>query len=196
MQRVSTAADGVCITTQLVHASGEWVRDRCVYPVAQRTSQGIGSAITYGRRYSLAALLGIAADEDDDGNAASAGAPRRAPQEASARTTRTDAVKEKLKENLQRGDSIVAPAAALASASSELKSEGKKEATELEAQLSESVKAMEQISLMAGHYGFSGQKMASVIKGATGKSNRAQVTLDDVDKIRAAIEATMTGANH
>jgi predicted metal-dependent hydrolase len=33
--------------------------------------QEIGSALTYARRYSLSALLGIAADEDDDANAAS-----------------------------------------------------------------------------------------------------------------------------
>jgi hypothetical protein len=34
------------------------------------TVQGIGSQITYLRRYALAPLLGICADEDDDGNAA------------------------------------------------------------------------------------------------------------------------------
>lgn len=42
------------------------------------TPQGMGSAYTYGRRYGLAALLGIVADEDDDGNAASA--PAKAPE--------------------------------------------------------------------------------------------------------------------
>jgi len=34
------------------------------------TAQGAGSAITYGRRYALAAALGLASDEDDDGNGA------------------------------------------------------------------------------------------------------------------------------
>jgi hypothetical protein len=77
LQRVSSGQRGVIITTQLLHASGEWVRDRLELPVAQQTPQGYGSAITYGRRYALAALVGVAADEDDDGNAASL--PARAP---------------------------------------------------------------------------------------------------------------------
>ena len=54
-----------------MHSSGEWIGG--VYPVrpAQNTPQGMGSAITYARRYSLSAMLGLAADDDDDGNAAS-----------------------------------------------------------------------------------------------------------------------------
>lgn len=82
MQRVSSVPDGVLITTQLVHSSGEWVRDRCVWPVAQKTPQGMGSAITYGKRYALAALVGVAADEDDDGNAASAKNGTVAPKQS------------------------------------------------------------------------------------------------------------------
>lgn len=71
-QRVTNSANGVIITTQLLHASGEWISDRCEWPVAQKTPQGMGSAITYGRRYAFMALVGIAAEEDD-GNAASNG---------------------------------------------------------------------------------------------------------------------------
>jgi hypothetical protein len=78
MQRVSSGKGTVIITTQLVHSSGEWVKDRLEVPVAQATAQGQGSAITYGRRYSLAALVGVAADEDDDGNAASGHKPTQA----------------------------------------------------------------------------------------------------------------------
>jgi hypothetical protein len=47
--------------------------------------QATGSAITYARRYSLSAALGIVADEDDDGNRAS---PEKNPAEAEARPTR------------------------------------------------------------------------------------------------------------
>lgn len=36
----------------------------------KRNSQGLGSAITYARRYALTAVLNLVADEDDDGNAA------------------------------------------------------------------------------------------------------------------------------
>lgn len=72
MQRLTSTGTSVFITTHLIHASGEWVKDRCEWPVAQRTPQAMGSAITYGKRYAYSALLGIVAEEDDDGNAASA----------------------------------------------------------------------------------------------------------------------------
>ena len=64
----------VVITTLLLHDSGEWIE---TYPLnmkpAKNDPQGIGSCITYGRRYSLAAVLGISSEDDDDGNVASHG---------------------------------------------------------------------------------------------------------------------------
>lgn len=60
------------LVTELVHKSGEYFRS--YYPVRPVKSdpQGVGSAITYARRYSYQAILGIAPEgEDDDGNAAS-----------------------------------------------------------------------------------------------------------------------------
>lgn len=69
-QLVSTSEDGVDITTLLIHGeSGELIGDTLTMPLAQRTPQAIGSAISYGRRYSLMSIVGIAAD-DDDGEAA------------------------------------------------------------------------------------------------------------------------------
>lgn len=67
-------ADGpkVTITTILAHSSGEWISESLTMTATQNTPQGVGSAITYGRRYGLSAMVGIAPD-DDDGNAASAG---------------------------------------------------------------------------------------------------------------------------
>ncbi len=66
------AVDGVKvkITTLLVHSSGEWIEETLVMVAALNTPQGIGSAITYGRRYGLGAMVGVA-PEDDDGNEAS-----------------------------------------------------------------------------------------------------------------------------
>ena len=61
---------GVIVETVLMHSSGEWLSGETYYPIAKNDAQGVGSAITYGRRYGLAAILGIVAD-DDDGNAAS-----------------------------------------------------------------------------------------------------------------------------
>ena len=58
------------LTTRLVHASGQWVEATTELLVAQDTPQGRGSAITYARRYALCAVLGIAAEDDDDGQAA------------------------------------------------------------------------------------------------------------------------------
>lgn len=58
------------MTTMLTHYSGQWVRDTLSIPLAKVDAQGYGSAVTYARRYSLAAFMGVA-PEDDDGNAAS-----------------------------------------------------------------------------------------------------------------------------
>jgi hypothetical protein len=62
-------ASQVSLTTRLIHDSGEWIEDNYSMPAGQG-AQGVGSALTYARRYALMALLGIAAD-DDDGAAAS-----------------------------------------------------------------------------------------------------------------------------
>jgi hypothetical protein len=60
----------VGLTTRLMHTSGQWVESDILLP-ACADMQKMGSAITYARRYSLSAICGIAADEDDDANAAS-----------------------------------------------------------------------------------------------------------------------------
>ena len=59
------------VRTTLAHKSGQWFASECVMPLdRQGGAQGMGSAITYARRYSLSAILGVVADEDDDGNGA------------------------------------------------------------------------------------------------------------------------------
>lgn len=69
----AAAADGtVTVTTRLLHTSGQWIEEALTLPVGGKlTPQSVGSAITYARRYSLAALCGVAAEEDDDGHHAS-----------------------------------------------------------------------------------------------------------------------------
>lgn len=59
---------GVIITTRLVHTSGQWVQSVVRMVPAAKTPQGIGSTITYARRYALQSICGVPA-EDDDGNA-------------------------------------------------------------------------------------------------------------------------------
>lgn len=65
IQQVTQAEGMVGVRSVLAHASGEWVASDLQMPVAQKTPQGYGSALTYARRYSLAALVGIAQDDDD-----------------------------------------------------------------------------------------------------------------------------------
>tara|TARA_R100000808_G_C2081995_1_gene105483 strand:+ start:100 stop:594 length:495 start_codon:yes stop_codon:yes gene_type:complete len=60
----------VCVTTTLVHKSGQWIRSKIKVPMPKIDAQGIGTATTYGRRYGLAAMVGIA-QKDDDGNSIS-----------------------------------------------------------------------------------------------------------------------------
>lgn len=72
-QDVQLADAGVSVTTRLTHASGQWLEcGPFVVPVGKRDAHGVGSAATYAKRYALCAALGIAADEDDDGNTAAA----------------------------------------------------------------------------------------------------------------------------
>ena len=60
----------VCVTTTLLHESGQWLRSKIKLPVEKVNAQGIGAATTYGRRYGLAAMVGVA-QKDDDGNSIS-----------------------------------------------------------------------------------------------------------------------------
>lgn len=66
----------VQVETLLVHSSGASIATVLELPVDAATPQAIGSGMTYARRYSLLALLGIAAeDEDDDAQGAQPAAP-------------------------------------------------------------------------------------------------------------------------
>lgn len=60
---------GVIVDTTLLHVSGEWIGGSLYLPATKEDPQAIGSAITYGRRYALAAIVGIC-PEDDDGESA------------------------------------------------------------------------------------------------------------------------------
>jgi hypothetical protein len=71
LQLPTTAEPGYCgLETILLHVSGEFISSTAQIPLGKNEPQGYGSALTYLRRYSLAALLGIVADDDDDANAA------------------------------------------------------------------------------------------------------------------------------
>jgi hypothetical protein len=57
------------VETMVMHKSGEWISDKASCAITKNDAQGVGSAITYLRRYSMAAFACIA-QEDDDGQAA------------------------------------------------------------------------------------------------------------------------------
>jgi hypothetical protein len=69
VQLVSSDATHAIIETILAHSSGEWVSSTLAVPLTKADAQGLGSAITYGRRYALAAIVGVC-PADDDGEAA------------------------------------------------------------------------------------------------------------------------------
>ena len=76
----STSMDGdiLMLETRLIHSSGQWIASH--YPVCRFPTkhQEAGSALTYARRYSLFALVGIAGDDDDVNEASKSETP--APQ--------------------------------------------------------------------------------------------------------------------
>jgi AcrR family transcriptional regulator len=67
---------GVEVETMVLHKSGEWLSDSCYIPINKWDAHGMGSAITYGRRYGLMSVFCIPT-EDDDGNAAAEKGPSK-----------------------------------------------------------------------------------------------------------------------
>ena len=65
---------GLLLRTTLLHTSGQFVSSAVPLAYNPASMQSLGSAITYARRYALAALVGVVTEADDDGNAADSGA--------------------------------------------------------------------------------------------------------------------------
>lgn len=63
----------ILLTTRIFHKSGQWFENELSMKIVKDDAQGIGSLITYGRRYALSSMIGIAPgeSEDDDGNESS-----------------------------------------------------------------------------------------------------------------------------
>jgi hypothetical protein len=69
MQSPGMYDGNICVTTRIMHESGEWIEGDTILPPTKADAQGYGSAITYGKRYGLQAMTGVPS-VDDDGNAA------------------------------------------------------------------------------------------------------------------------------
>jgi hypothetical protein len=95
-QHPTMSEAAVTVTTFLAHASGEWIESEITLPLdgskGMSLAQSMGSIITYLRRYTLAAILGIYADEDTDGNESkSAKKEQPKPEEQPAQPQPSDA---------------------------------------------------------------------------------------------------------
>jgi len=107
---------GVTVETWLMHSSGQWFRDDILCPVKKTVkdkdtkevmvldpdAQTIGTAITYLRRYAYGAMLNLASEADDDGNAAADRKPEKkqqkpAPKPAPPKSELTEEQKKLLK---------------------------------------------------------------------------------------------------
>lgn len=86
-QTFELVGDALLMRSTLTHSSGEWIDS--IYPIepVKNDPQGVGSAITYAKRYALSALVGVVADEDDDANAASVPKPAQERMREPARAT-------------------------------------------------------------------------------------------------------------
>jgi hypothetical protein len=78
MQWMSNREGYQLIVTRIMHTSGQWMEDEgYILNPTKNDPQGMGSAVTYARRYTLGASLGIITEDDDDGNRASEPAPAK-----------------------------------------------------------------------------------------------------------------------
>jgi hypothetical protein len=75
VQKTHDAEGGVCVETVIIHESGQEMScGKLFVPASKQDAQGMGSALSYAKRYSIQAAFCVAS-EDDDGNAAVKSAP-------------------------------------------------------------------------------------------------------------------------
>jgi hypothetical protein len=73
------------VETTILHKDGHSTTTTLLLPLKDQSPQGVGSAITYARRYALAAVLGLATEEDDDGNVGTGLSKKEEPRPAIAK---------------------------------------------------------------------------------------------------------------
>jgi hypothetical protein len=87
-QTIGSDDKGDTLTTMLVHISGQYIADTMRLRPVKNDPQAQGSATSYARRYSYMSILGLVADDDDDGNQASQGAFRQQSRPPSRQQSR------------------------------------------------------------------------------------------------------------
>lgn len=108
---VQTLEDNRMVTT-LYHSSGQCIISRIPFVAGGNGPQAMGSALTYAKRYGLCALLGIAADEDDDANAAEGNSIEKSePKKAQPRTVPEKSAQQSAPESTDKGAEGPSPGA-------------------------------------------------------------------------------------
>jgi hypothetical protein len=102
LQPASSEGSGaVTVETMIAHSSGQWMRSRLSCMPGKQDAQGIGSVITYMRRYSLASMVGVA-QTDDDGEGATGRGESGGPQMAPAQRA-------KPQQKVEKADPVLIP---------------------------------------------------------------------------------------
>jgi ERF superfamily protein len=83
----------ILLETTLLHSSGQWITGKLKMKPMKSDPQGIGSALTYARRYALAAIVGVA-PEDDDAEAATNRSQKSPPAAAKKAETKPADIKQ------------------------------------------------------------------------------------------------------
>ncbi len=186
LQPASTRRDEkgvmVVVKTILAHSSGEWIADEIAMKPAQDTPQAIGSALTYGRRYLLASFVGIASDEDDDGNAASPKPPTRPTQKPAPKEEKAPAPQAEKKTHTVELPPEEKPAPA---------AEAKPEAPRLPAQVGKRNAAIREIFTLSTKKGMDPIAMFQEIKTVVQRDVKESKDLSDaeIEKVLAHFRA-------
>lgn len=99
--------NGVGVVTVIFHQSGQFIEfDPFILPLDKKTAQGVGSALTYSKRYSISAAFGIVSDVDDDGNEATDHAPSQKPNKSQVATEKQLGLIDKLLNDVAKTRSI------------------------------------------------------------------------------------------
>lgn len=66
VQTTDLRDDKITVVTTLIHSSGEWMKGCLPLVLTKNDPQTMGSALTYARRYALAAIVGVCKEGEDD----------------------------------------------------------------------------------------------------------------------------------
>lgn len=204
LQSTGSEGESIKVTSILMHESGEYIQsDELTLPAYQTkgggvkefNAQGAGSAITYGRRYSLSAILGLASEDDDDGNHASGGgykdSSNNAPKnnggglsEAEKEQKRKEALaKAEARKNANAGENATTNSTEQANTSVE----------KISPQQEKAITNMLNILARKEGEGFDSEGYLSGLVASFGASKLEEVSSDNAKEIIAKINAKRSG---